>query len=411
MPMYLRSILGLLMGFAALIATGCHPAVNRANSPEMPYPLPRSPRVGEIVHVPTGILVSKQQMLEAATDARIVYVGETHDNPASHRLELDVLRGMADRHPGRTALGLEMFAPAQQPALDRWVTGQISEKEFLKSSRWYDTWSMDFDYYRPLLQFARERKIPVIGLNAEKSLVKALGQSGAAGLSPEQKAQLPEMDMNDPYQRAMVKAIYGGHVQSKGQFEAFLRVQTLWDETMAKNVASYLAAPEHADMHMVVVAGGDHVRQGFGIPRRVFRRLPTSHILVGSREIVIPPDKQDRLMDVHMPEFPFPLYDYLLFTEYEDLGKQEARLGVMLEDNDGGMQVKEVLPGWAAEAAGLKQGDRLLRFDGQELRESFDLTYAIKQKRLGDRSTLLVNRNGVMLTVEVLFKKPAEGHP
>ncbi len=411
MPALLRFVFVLLIGLAFPVFTGCHPAATGAFNPEMPYPLQRDPQVGEILHIPTGVLVTERQMLDIATDAHIIYVGETHDNPASHRLELELLRATAERYPGRTALGMEMFTPSQQHALDRWVSGEIDEKEFLKSSRWYDNWGMDFDYYRPLLQFARERKIPVIGLNAEKGLVKALGRTDAAGLPPELKAELPEMDMNDPYQRALVEAIYGGHAGGKDRLEAFLRVQTLWDETMAQNVAAYLAAPEHAGGHMVVVAGGNHVRQGFGIPRRVFRRLPASYVLVGSREIVIPPDKQDRLMDVSVPEFPFPLYDFLMFTAYEDLGKQEVHLGVLVEAQNQGLQVKEVLPGSAAEAAGLKRGDRLLQFDGRALKDTFDLSYAVKQKTVGDTAVLLVNRKGETLTIEAVFRKPGEGRP
>ena len=35
-----------------------------------------------------------------SADARIIYVGETHDNPAAHRLELQILKAVAERYPG-----------------------------------------------------------------------------------------------------------------------------------------------------------------------------------------------------------------------------------------------------------------------------------------------------------------------
>ena len=76
-------------------------------------------------------------MLAAASDARIVYVGETHDNPASHRQELAVLQALDRRYPGGAALGMEMFTPAQQEVLDRWSAGELTEKEFLKTVRVY----------------------------------------------------------------------------------------------------------------------------------------------------------------------------------------------------------------------------------------------------------------------------------
>ncbi len=64
-------------------------------NPENPYPLADPPKVGEIMHLPTGTMVSEAQMLAVASDARIVYVGETHDNPAAHRVQLAVLKAMS----------------------------------------------------------------------------------------------------------------------------------------------------------------------------------------------------------------------------------------------------------------------------------------------------------------------------
>ena len=102
--------------------------------PQDPYPLKSPPRIGQIVHLATGHLVTPAQMLAVAGDSRIVYVGETHDNPASHRLEVQILQGLAERHPGRIALGMEMFVRSQQPVLDRWSAGLLDEKTFLKES-------------------------------------------------------------------------------------------------------------------------------------------------------------------------------------------------------------------------------------------------------------------------------------
>ncbi|MEJ2200384.1 MAG: ChaN family lipoprotein, partial [Desulfuromonadaceae bacterium] len=260
-----------------LLLTACAPAPNSL-TPETPYPLSQPPELGHIMHLPSGILVDETQMLAVATDARIVYVGETHDNPASHRQELTLLKALQQRYPGKLALGMEMFSRSQQQVLDRWSQGELSLKDFLKQSAWYKTWKMDFDYYRDLLEFARDNRIPVIGLNAEKELVAAVRRNDFPQITEEERQRLPEMDLDDPYQKALVKAILGDHgrVEKHGRIplDGFHRAQTLWDETMAESVARYLAAPEHQDEHLLVVAGGNHISYGFGIPRRVFRRLP-----------------------------------------------------------------------------------------------------------------------------------------
>jgi uncharacterized iron-regulated protein len=381
--------------------------------PQNPYPLQTPPQIGQIVHLPTGAIVSAAQMFTLAGDARIVYFGETHDNPASHRLELQLLQALAGLHPGRQALGMEMFSRVQQPALDRWVAGELSEKAFLRESRWFENWTMDFAYYRDLLNFARQRRIPVIALNADKSLVAAVRGKSPDQLSAEERALLPTLDLDDPYQRGSVEAIFGDHRHKGMRLDGFVRVQTLWDETMAESAVRYLESPSGKGMHLLVIAGGNHVNYGFGIPRRVFRRLPVSYLLIGGREIHIPADKQDRLMNVTLPEFPMVPYDFMAFLSYEDLPKTGVRLGVMIEPTPAGhgLMIKNVSAGSNAEKAGLLQGDLLLTLDGEALTDHFDLVYALMQKQPDSRGMLRVGRQGKTLTIDVLFQESRESHP
>jgi uncharacterized iron-regulated protein len=394
------------MAFGLFFLTSCGPAGKQVmGDPQNPYPLPSPPRIGQIVHLPTGVTVSAEQMFTQAGNARIVYFGETHDNPASHRFELQLLQALAELHPERQALGLEMFTRAQQPAVDRWVAGELDEKAFLKESRWFENWGMDFAYYRDLLNFAREKRIPVVALNAEKGLVGTIREKPPEQLSVAEQARLPELDLNDPYQHGMVTAIFSDHSHKGMGLGGFIRVQTLWDETMAESAVRYLESPSGQGMHLLVIAGGNHVSHGFGIPRRVFRRLPASYLLIGGREIDIPADKQSRLMNVTLPEFPMVPYDFLAYLAYEDLPKKEVTLGVLIEPTPAGrgLVIKNVTPGSNAERAGLQQGDLLLTLDGEPLTDSFDLVYAVKQKEPGSHGALQVRRQGETRTVDVLF--------
>lgn len=406
----MRTLLAAVGGGCLILAlTACAMSPAPLGNPENPYPLVQPPQIGEIIHLPTGVKVNEAEMLAAVTTAQLVYVGETHDNPASHRLELLVLQAMNERWPGQVSLGMEMFTPKQQPALDRWVAGQLSEKAFLKEADWAGTWSMDFAFYRDLLIYARDQRIPVVGLNAEKDLVKIVGRKSLDELSGEDRARLPEMDMNDPYHTALVKAIYGGHAAGDNRLAGFQRVQTLWDEAMAEAIANHLLTCLDGSRRMVVVAGGNHVRHGFGIPRRVFRRVPTSYTLVGSQEIVIAEDKRDRLMDVEIPRFPMPPYDYLMYTAYEDLPGERVKLGVRMEDETGKVVVKEVVSGSTADNAGVRAGDVLLALDGEAIAENFDLVYAVGQKLKGDRGVLEVDRDGEKLKLDLDFQPLPKG--
>lgn len=409
-------LLAAALSLCLMALTGCSTTASGhqvIGHPENPYPLAAPPKVGDIVHLPTGVLVTKEQMNAIATDARIVYVGETHDNPASHRLELETLKAMEERYPGHAALGMEMFVRSQQPVLDRWVAGELSEKAFLKESRWFENWKMDFGYYRDILLYAKEKRIPIVALNAEKSMVQAVGRKKPEELTPEEKAQLPEMDLSDPYQRAQTESIFEGHSHGKAQGEGFLRVQTLWDETMAESAARFLASPQGKNRRLVVVAGANHVSYGFGIPRRVFRRVPTSYVLIGGREVVISRSTKPETMNVDLPEFPTVPFDFLVNYAYEELPKSGVLLGVMFEPDQSkrGLKVTGVAPDSNAARAGVQQGDLLLSLDGEPLLESIDLIYAVKQKKVGDRGSLKVERKGEPLTLEVVFKETApEAH-
>lgn len=389
------------------LASGCAPVTKPLGDPELPYPPAREPVVGDILHLPTGVYVHKLHMLAAVSDERIVYVGETHDNPASHRVQLEVLRSLAERYPGKVALGMEMFVPAQQPVLDAWTAGELSEKEFLKQSDWYTNWRMNFAYYRDLLDLARDRHIPVVGLNADKDLVEAIGRNTPEELDPEMRARLPEMDLDDPYQRAMTESIFSGHQAGNGMIEGFLRVQTLWDEAMATSIAGYLE--KNPQMHMVVVAGGNHIRHGFGIPRRVFRRLPISYALVGTKEIDIPEGLENRMMDVVVPHFPMPAFDYLAFTSYETL-PPEVKLGIVLEEKEEGVFAESIIPGSTAEEIGLQPGDRIKSINGEPVAENFDLIYVVQQQKPGDQGTLEVERAGETLRFDLTFREVSPMH-
>jgi uncharacterized iron-regulated protein len=406
----MRDKMKYLFYLFVLMLVGCSQFTSQWNS-ESPYPPSRAPVIGDILHTATGHYVSQQQLFSSLTRYPLVYVGELHDNPASHRLQLDILSAMQAQHPGQLALGMEMFNGEQQKALDRWVAGELNEKEFLRESRWFKNWGMDFELYRELLEFARAQKIPVIGLNVPKALGRKVSMTPLDQLDETTSAQLPEMDMNDPYQHAMVEQIFGAHGAGAPMLEIFQRRQTLWDETMAVTVADYMQ--NHPGQRMVVIAGGWHIAYGFGIPRRVHRRLPIPYALVGGQNLYVPEEKRDQLMNVRMPAFPMRAVDYLVYQEYEIFKPLGVKLGVMLDDSDDqpGVLVTDRVSDSVAANAGINKGDRILSFDDEPVEDSFDLVYATRNRRPGDSVTIELKRGNETLVVEAKFVDPGGEHP
>lgn len=397
----------ILLVISMMSLNACQPAKHYIGDPELPYPPEREPVIGDILHLQTGLYVDQQTMFDQATRVRVVFVGETHDNPASHRLQEEILNALQQQNPDNISLAMEMFTPSQQSILDLWVAGELTEKEFLKQVGWYRTWHMNFAFYRNLLTFCRDNKISILALNSEKEIKQTVSRTPFDQLSEEEKSQLPQMDHSDPYQRTMVKAVFSGHKMGKAMVDGFQRVQTLWDETMAENLADYLTSKEQ-DHQVLVIAGGNHVRYGFGIPRRMFRRNPASYILIGSTELNIPEDKKDRLMDITTPNYPMPPYHFLTFTEYEDLPSPGVKLGIALDKAEGGLVIKKVMPGSVAEQNALLENDLLTQIDQQKLKEPFDLIYELQQKSGGDQIELTLSRDGKSQTINITFPVQSE---
>ena len=66
--------------------------------------------------------------------ADVLFLGEQHDDPATHRLEAATLEGLARRR-GNIVLAMEMFERDVQPSLDDYLSGRSTETEFLAESR------------------------------------------------------------------------------------------------------------------------------------------------------------------------------------------------------------------------------------------------------------------------------------
>jgi hypothetical protein len=78
---------------------------------------------------------------DCAANADVVLVGEFHDDPVAHHVELQILRQLADKHRHSTAVGkgaaaasgggvevvlsMEMFETDVQPVMDEFLDGQI----------------------------------------------------------------------------------------------------------------------------------------------------------------------------------------------------------------------------------------------------------------------------------------------
>ncbi|MFU8856427.1 MAG: ChaN family lipoprotein [Deferrisomatales bacterium] len=389
------------LALAGLLLAGCAAPLTDLRV-DSPYRDPATLEKGQILHAATGRLLTRDELAEYLRAFPVIYVGETHDSVDSHAVQLAILQDLSTRLPGEVALGLEMLQRTSQPEVDRWLRGEMEEKEFLRL--WQENWApSSFPYYRDILAYARDRGIPVRALNAERDLRRALAGAPPEDLDPALRERLPELSFDDPHYQAFLEAMFRGHEAGDAAREGFLRVQVLWDETMAQTAAEYLTGVGRGK-RLVILAGSNHVRHGFGIPRRLFRRVPLPYAIVDSFAVEVPEAKRERFMNVDLPPIPLRAVDVYWATGYEDLEGDRVLLGVQLEtDEDARVRVRGVLPGSPAERAGVRAGDVIAAIDGEPVKELFDVTYRVGLRRPGETGPLEVLREEERLTLEIVY--------
>jgi len=274
------------MKFAALIllvCVGCAGAVKP--DPQTAESIVRSQSEPiSLVDAATGKSIETEAFLAVLRSKAVVYVGERHDQPSDHGVQYAILRQL-HRSEASLAIGMEMFQIPFQEPLDKWSAGQIDETVLRRDTEYDKRWGFDFSMYRPILEYARNRGVEVVALNAPKELAYAVAKDGVDGLSSELADDLPELDLGNEEHRALFDAEFDVEDHAVGgAIEQYYQAQVLWDETMGSRVAETLARAG-GPAKMVVFAGRVHVKRGLGIPDRAAKRgaapyavvLPVTH--------------------------------------------------------------------------------------------------------------------------------------
>lgn len=221
-----------------------------------------------ILRTTDGTTLGLGQILLDLRGAPIIFMGEKHNDTRHHDLQLRVLRTLHNLEIP-VAVGLEMFTARDQQYLDSWIRGTLSEKEFIRAHKrnWGDTWQLYSDIYR----YAREKRIPLIGLNVPVEITTQVARQGFSSLSPEQRSQLPliSCDIDEKY-KSFIKTALSVHEpkESSREFESFCEAQLIWDTTMAFRLVRHLE--RNPNVTVVVIAGNSHSWRP-GIPEQLSR--------------------------------------------------------------------------------------------------------------------------------------------
>lgn len=211
--------------------------------------------------------------VQVLTQGDVVIVGEQHDDPETHRIELATLEAMVET--GRpVALSLEMFEADVQPALDAYLAGTLDEAAFLAQARPWPNYRTD---YRPLVTYAKAMHVPVIAANVPRPLAAVVARQGLADLQalPWDQARLaavpPTVEKGPPWER--FQQAMGGHGGAADAMWHLYEAQSLKDSTMARSIARALTVqvPGGRILH---VQGRFHSDFGAGVPAYLRQLVP-----------------------------------------------------------------------------------------------------------------------------------------
>ncbi len=222
-------------------------------------------------------LLSPEQVLSEIAQANVVYLAETHDRLSDHQAQLEIIQKLQARQP-KIAIAMEMFQRPYQKVVNQYLAGKLTEAELVKQTEYEQRWGFPWEYYAPILRYARAKQIPVIAANTPSEITRKVASQGFASLTTKEQQFIPpvsEIRTDNPQYRQIALAAFAQHQAaghgSSADAEKFFLAQVLWDETMAESIAKYAQA--NPDTQIIVLAGQGHVISGYGIPSRVKRRM------------------------------------------------------------------------------------------------------------------------------------------
>jgi uncharacterized iron-regulated protein len=336
----------------------------------------------------------------------VVLLGEQHDEDDDHRWQLQVLAALHAQRPDMV-IGFEMFPRRAQPVLDNWVAGKLSVRQLLEQSQWETVWKLPAELYLPLFQFARINRIPMVALNIDQKLAKAIAEKGWDAVPETEREGVSRAAPASRAYRDFLFEIYGEHGNVHGKdsakaqrtdaaFLRFVESQTAWDRAMAEALARPAGAGTTGDRPLVVgIMGSGHVRHGYGVPHQL-HDLKVRNI---GTLLAVPVSLDCSELKPGVADAVFAL------PEMAKAQPAPPRLGVQLEEKDGIVSIANVTAGSLAEKTGLKAGDQLVEVAGLPVNRTLVVIATVRLQPAGTWLPMRVKRGED--TIDLVVKFPA----
>ncbi|OQX70611.1 MAG: hypothetical protein B6D62_04175 [Candidatus Cloacimonas sp. 4484_275] len=245
----------------------------------------------------TGSRLTLDELSEKLQNYDVIFFGELHDDVLIHKLEAEILPFLYEKN-NNLLISLEMFERDVQPFLDRYLMGEISEKEFLANSRPWPNYKTD---YRPIIEFAKEHNLPVLAANIPRRYAAMLNKQGYEKLK-----KLPESErkyfaeklvvLDDEYKKRFFETMKSnmgikGELPEtkKNMLQNFYAAQCIKDDTMAESINEYLK--NHSQTKVIHFNGDFHSNSHLGTAQKLALLNPS--LKIGVIAPIIIPDNEE----------------------------------------------------------------------------------------------------------------------
>lgn len=212
----------------------------------------------------------------------VVFFGEYHDQSEIHQYELELLKAMYKAKGEKMALSMEMFEADNQSKLNNFLADTLSEEDFLAASRPWPNYRTD---YAPLVNFAKEKKMPVIAANVPRFLAAHVAKNNASTEGVEAQYQqwlpkhtyAPEGAYKDKFYAQMSSPAAPMKMPPQ-RLAAVYAAQCLKDDKMAESIAAF--ADAHQNMQILHINGCFHSDAHLGTAQKLEALRPELKVAV-----------------------------------------------------------------------------------------------------------------------------------
>lgn len=185
-----------------------------------------------------GKKTSWKKLTKKMNAADVFFFGEEHNCTMAHWLTMQLLKDWTKTDSLKKSFALEMFERDQQSSLDSLQQGLFPLSELEMHTRVWSNYSSD---YAPFLQFALQKKMPIIASNIPRpyaSLLFKQGRDSLKALPESEKQWICPLDF--PVDRSLSQYKQLIEMEQHMSGKNFVEAQAIKDATMAEGIVKEL---------------------------------------------------------------------------------------------------------------------------------------------------------------------------